>query len=102
MKRVKACLNENCPEFRKRYFKASDEYCLKCGQKLHFVCKAPHCFKAIPDDKHVAYCIIHQEEKKDKKDRRMKKLVKVGGSIVASVTVIAGSVKTAADLIKKK
>ena len=102
MKRLKACLNEKCPTYRKSYYKASDEYCVKCGQKLSFVCRAHKCFKPIPDDKHVAYCIIHQEERKDKKDNRINRAAKIGGGIVAGAGFFAGSVKTIMDVVKKK
>ena len=39
MKRVKACLNSECSECKKTYYKATDEFCVKCGSKLSYVCK---------------------------------------------------------------
>ena len=50
MKRVKGCLNSKCVEYKKTYYKESDEYCVKCGTKLSYVCKHPKCFKQIPDN----------------------------------------------------
>ena len=41
MKRVKGCLNNKCVEYKKTYYKESDEYCVKCGTKLSYVCKHP-------------------------------------------------------------
>jgi predicted amidophosphoribosyltransferase len=35
MKRVKACLNSECSECKKTYYKATDEFCVKCGSKLN-------------------------------------------------------------------
>ena len=67
MKRVKGCLNSECSEYKKTYFKASDENCMICGSKLSYVCKYPECFKAISDDTKECYCPIHIAERKDKK-----------------------------------
>ena len=49
MKRFKGCLNNDCCEYtKKRLYKESDNFCVKCGSKLNFVCK--DCFKQLPDD----------------------------------------------------
>lgn len=102
MKRVKACLNEQCPTYKKIYYKEADEYCVKCGSKLSFVCKAPKCFKPIPDDRHVIYCPTHEGERQDKKDQRKDKLLKIGGGVVAGAGIVAGSIKTVAEALKKQ
>ena len=70
MKRVKGCLNSNCDEYKKTYYKVSDEYCVKCGTKLSYVCKHHKCFKQIPDDIKEIYCPVHIAERKDKKEKR--------------------------------
>lgn len=39
MKRVKGCLNSKCVEYKKTYYKESDEYCVKCGtSRMVVVC----------------------------------------------------------------
>ena len=59
MKRVKACLNSECSECKKTYYKATDEFCVKCGSKLSYVCKHKNCFKALPDDSKEILCPVH-------------------------------------------
>ena len=102
MKRVKGCLNSNCKEQKKTYYKESDEYCVKCGTKLSYVCKHPKCFKQIPDDVKENYCHVHIAERKDKKEKRGETVKKIGGGILAGVGVVVTVGKAAIDIAKKK
>lgn len=102
MKRVKGCLNNDCGEYKKTYYKATDEYCVKCGTKLCYVCKNRKCFKQVPDDSIEAYCSVHLAEMQDKKEKQGETVKKVGIGIFAAIgaTVTAG--KAIIDIVKKK
>lgn len=98
MKRVKGCLNSNCKEYRKTYYKESDEYCVKCGTKLSYVCKQPKCFKQIPDDAKEKYCPIHAVERQDKKEKRNESLKKLGSGALAVCGAAVAVCKTVIDI----
>lgn len=102
MKRVKGCLNSNCKEHKKTYYKESDEYCVKCGTKLSYVCKHPKCFKQIPDDVKENYCPVHIAERKDKKEKRGETAKKIGGGLLAVGGLVVTVGKAAIDIAKKK
>lgn len=102
MKRVKGCLNRECTEYKKTFFKASDEYCVKCGSKLSYVCKYPKCFKSIPDEVQEKYCPIHIAEIQDKKEKREETAKKFGGGILAIGGAAITIGKTAIDIVRKK
>ena len=102
MKRVKGCLNSNCKEYKKTYYKESDEYCVKCGTKLSYVCKHPKCFKQIPDDVKENYCPVHIAERKDKKEKVGDVLKKASGGLLAVGCLVLTVGKTTIDIAKKK
>ena len=102
MKRAKCCLNSKCIEYKKTHYKESDEYCVKCGTKLSFVCKHPKCFKQIPDNVKEEYCPIHLAERQDKKEKRVDTVKKVGGGILAFGGLILTAGKPAVDIMKKR
>lgn len=102
MKRVKACLNSNCTEYKRTYYKESDEYCVKCGAKLSYVCKHPKCFKQIPDDVKENYCPVHIAARQDKKEKRREAVKKIGGGILAVGGLAVTVGKAAIDIVKKK
>ena len=102
MKRVKGCLNSNCDEYKKTYYKVSDEYCVKCGTKLSYVCKHHKCFKQIPDDIKEIYCPVHIAERKDKKEKLHDVVKKIGGGAAAFGTFILAAGKIVNDSLKKK
>lgn len=101
MKRVKGCLNCNCEEYKKTQYKDTDEFCVKCGTKLSYVCKDKKCFKQIPDDIEEKYCPIHIAERKDKKEKRQDKLKKAGGVVLGLGAIVLGG-KSAFDSMDKK
>ena len=103
MKRVKGCLNSNCNEYKKTYYKESDEHCVKCGAKLSYVCQHPKCFKQLTDDTQERFCLLHIEERKDKKDKQIENIKKVSNGILAVGSVaIAVAGKAVVDIIRKK
>lgn len=102
MKRVKGCLNSNCKEYKKTYYKESDEYCVKCGTKLSYVCKHLNCFKQIPDDVKEKYCPIHIAERQDKKEKRGETAKKISGGLLAIGGLVVTVGKAAIDIAKKK
>ena len=103
MGRVKGCLNKSCKEYHKKYYKESDEYCVKCGSKLEFICKHPKCFKQIPANPKEKYCQLHLAELQDKKEKRKKRAQKIGGGILATIgTGVAIGIKKVCDNIPKK
>lgn len=102
MRRVKSCLNSNCQEYKKTYYKESDQYCVKCGTKLNYVCKHPKCFKQLPDNSQEAYCSVHIAEREDKKEKRLETAKKAGTGIVAGIGTVLTLGKTIYDIAKKK
>ena len=102
MKRVKGCLNSKCVEYKKTYYKESDEYCVKCGTKLSYVCKHPKCFKQIPDNVKEKYCPPHLAERQDKKEKPGDTAKKVGGGVLAAFGVAVTVGKTVVDVVRKK
>ena len=102
MKRVKACLNLMCDEYKKGYYKETDKYCIQCGHKLSYVCRKRGCYKLMPEDCTDLYCPTHQAEKDDANDRRKDAAMKVGGGVLAAVATAAGVVKTVAKLVVKR
>ncbi len=101
MKRVKGCLNSECTEYRKTYFKETDVFCAKCGEKLNYICKHNECFKQIPDDVQEEYCQLHIAERQDKKEKHLKTALKVGGGVLAGVVAAAGVLKAISDRTKR-
>ncbi len=102
MKRVKACLNSQCVEYRKTYYKETDVYCVKCGNKLNYVCKHYKCYKQIPDDVDEQYCPIHLAEREDKIEKRKETAKKVGVFFITAGSIALAAGKTVIDKIPKK
>lgn len=102
MKRVKGCLNNNCIEYKKTYYKKSDEYCVKCGAKLSYVCMHHKCFKQIPDNIEETYCPVHLAERKDKKEKRDNVLKKVVNGVAVVGVGVVTITKAVVDITKKK
>lgn len=102
MKKVKGCLNNSCSEYRKTYYKESDEYCVKCGYKLSYVCKYKKCFKQIPEDSKEAYCPVHLAEMQDKKGKQGNTAKKIGVGALSIGGLMLTIGKTIIDVIKEK
>lgn len=101
MRRVKGCLNSKCTEYKKTYYKPTDEYCVKCGTKLNYVCKYRKCFKLIPDNVQEVYCPVHLAEIKDRREQRSSKAVKAGGGVAAFLGIASGAYTVIKSFIKK-
>ena len=102
MRQMKGCLNTNCQEYRKTYYKESDQYCVKCGSKLSVICRHPKCFKQLPENTQESYCPVHLAEREDKKEKRIESAKKLGTSMVATVGSVCVLGKWVYDKVKQK
>jgi len=103
MAKVKGCLRKGCiANSKKTKYKTTDNFCLKCGDNLHNVCKS--CYTKLDDDV-AKYCVRCLAEKHD---RKHKTAAAAGTAGVAGIGVIAGRKqilelgKTVAGLIRKR
>lgn len=99
MSNIKGCVNPKCIAYqKKKVYKKEDQYCLKCGEKLQFVCKK--CRMQITEaDKN--YCVRCKAAMKDKKEERVQK-AKERAAVVAPVVIAAiGKGKTVIQNIKR-
>lgn len=66
-KRTKGCPNIACEKNKNKFkYKATDMYCVSCGQQLVFVCG--HCFSPIDDEgANHKYCRICEQKKQEHK-----------------------------------
>ena len=74
MKAFKGCVNPEWSCYKKKHYKKSDQYCLKCGEPLHFVCA--ECWKVLEDDqsRYCSYCeAARKDRREDKKQAFQKK-----------------------------
>lgn len=83
-KRIKGCPNEHCEAFRKIKYKASENFCSKCGASLVYICAK--CGNKIedfgPDYRICAHC---EAEKADFKDAVVDKVKQAGGAVIGFV-----------------
>ena len=93
MKRSKACPCENCTEYKKKYYKDSDNYCLKCGAELVYACKHKKCFEPIPAEVEEKFCPTHLKEREEAAERRFEVIKKAAGA----TALIAFSAKVIHD-----
>lgn len=94
MSRVKGCVNEECVVFKKKItYKESEKYCSKCGNPLSYVCKK--CY--TPLDEQGTYCVFHQAEKDDRKDKSKQFAIGILGTALSTGAIIATKGK---DLVK--
>lgn len=91
MKRVKGCLNSACSEYRKTYFKTSDDICPKCGAELSYICKHHGCFKQLPTDSKEKFCAVHLAEKRDNNEKRWN-MAKKGAAALGSFALVVGTI----------
>lgn len=82
MAKIKGCVYSEClAKQKKMHYKKDDSFCTKCGRELSYVCKKCHTVMQEKDKGNL--CLRCISDKKDKRDQRTKKAVKVGGGIVA-------------------
>lgn len=86
MKAFKGCTNPNCKAYKKIHYKKEDQFCVKCGQKLEFVCA--ECWKPMEEDKEK-YCISCMAEKEQKRAQIADKAKKNGVKVLSFVAVVA-------------
>lgn len=89
MKAFKGCTNLDCKAYKKIHYKKEDQFCVKCGQPLNFVCAA--CWKPMEEDKEK-YCISCSAEKEQKKAQAMDKAKKAGAGALGTMGAVAGVV----------
>lgn len=98
MLRVKGCVNETCVANQKKItYKEADDYCSKCGSKLHYVCK--ECYTQLPDDSEK-YCVRCLAEKQDRKDKTKNHALKIAGGAVGAAGVVVASIGKGKEIIK--
>lgn len=89
MKAFKGCTNLDCKAYKKIHYKKEDQFCVKCGQPLSFVCA--ECWKPMEEDKEK-YCISCLAEKEQKKAQAMDKAKKAGAGALGAMGAVAGVV----------
>lgn len=90
MKAFKGCTNPDCKAYKKIHFKKDDQFCLKCGEPLSFVCA--ECWKVMDSNKEK-YCISCAAQKEQKQQQRINKVKNGGGVVLAGVGAVAVGVK---------
>lgn len=48
MRAFKGCVNLDCDAYKKIHYKKNDQFCVKCGSPLSFVCAG--CWKPMESD----------------------------------------------------
>lgn len=67
MRAFKCCVNLDCDAYKKIHYKKNDQFCVKCGSPLSFVCAG--CWKPMESDEE-RYCIGCTTEKEQKRPRQ--------------------------------
>lgn len=97
MAKVKGCINESCTAHAKKYhYKASDEFCSKCGQPLSFVCKS--CYTPIEESQSL--CVLCEAKKKDRNGKIIGAAKAAGGAALCVAPVVAANGKNIKNVLK--
>lgn len=99
MKAFKGCINTDCKAYKKIHYKKDDEFCLKCGNQLSFVCA--ECWKPMENGK-KKYCISCAALKEQKRAANWTAVKNGGGkavAVVSTATVTVTQVAKNADKI---
>ena len=101
-KRKKGCPNTKCERNKKKYsYKATDQYCTICGEKLLFVCA--DCFKRIEDtDMRHKYCAICEANREDRKEKRKERLKAASVAVVTVGGAVGGTVAKIVDMANER
>ena len=102
MSKKKACLNALCTDCRQTKYKASEQLCPHCQEKLEFVCAKKGCFKLLPNNHKDKYGMRHRVEIDDKKAELLDGVKKVGGLALSIGASIGASAVLDKFNIKKK
>ena len=89
MKAFKGCTNSDCKAYKKIHYKKDDQFCLKCGQQLKFVCA--ECWKPMEKD-NEKYCISCSAEKEQKRAQSVDNAKRVGAGALGAMGAVAGVV----------
>ena len=96
-KAIKGCTNINCQSFTKKIeYKDNNDFCPKCGQPLHYVCK--DCWMELPDGTQK-YCVRCAGIRKDKRDEWVKS---TGEAILKGAKATADFVADTGKVVGKK
>jgi len=93
MKAFKGCINTDCKAYKKIHYKKNDEFCLKCGNQLAFVCA--DCWKPMESGKEK-YCTSCAALKEQKRAATLEAVKKAGGAVVGAVGAVAVGVSQVA------
>lgn len=90
MRAFKGCVNLDCDAYKKIHYKKNDQFCVKCGSPLSFVCAG--CWKPMESDEE-RYCIGCTTEKEQKKAQAVDKAKTISGVVVGTMGAAAGVVE---------
>lgn len=94
MKAFKGCTNSNCRAYKKIHYKKEDQFCVKCGQPLSFVCA--ECWKPMEEDRE-RYCISCRALKEQNREKAIENAKKVGMGAITVMSIVAGAVHKIGD-----
>lgn len=98
MAKVKGCINESCiAHAKKHHYKASDEFCSKCGQPLSFVCKS--CYTPIEESQSL--CVLCEAKKKDRNGKIIGTAKAACGAALCVAPVVVAKGKKVGTVAKK-
>lgn len=100
MKAFKGCTNINCKAYKKTHYKDDDEYCVKCGEPLNYVCA--DCWKVLENnkEKYCVGCSALREQNRQRKIEKVKESAKgVAGIAVAVPPAVAAAGKNADKIV---
>lgn len=97
---IKGCTNPECNSFKrnKHYTKKEIKYCPECGKALSHICKK--CPTVLDDNKKV-YCIRCAQEKEEKREKRLDKAKKIGGTAFGVIMAAGAAVPGVKKFLKK-
>lgn len=99
MAKLKGCTNSYCAAHKKKVtYKATEEFCSKCGQPLSFVCKS--CYTPIEESQKL--CVMCQAKIDDRNDKIKNGALKVSGFLLTVGTVAVSKGKDITKHIPKK
>ena len=94
MKAFKGCINQSCGAYNKIRYKRNDQYCLKCGYTLSFVCA--ECWKPMESDEN-RLCTSCAALKEQKRAQFADKAKYIAAGVVGTMGAVAGTVKKVGD-----
>lgn len=102
MKRVKACPNPECVEYKSKHFDEKENYCAQCGAKLYYCCKEKECYLPIQEEGKEAFCEPHLQEWEEKKAERTEMIIDIGSKVFMGLLIIGVAAKGVLEAFKQK